>query len=102
MKLNISGHHMTGIGENFPTHVNNSTNKIIDKYYKNRIFCAKVKISKDNQDKFTSSIVVLQKGRRHYLIKGDGNSDNPYEAFNIALAKMSKGLRRFKRKITRH
>ena len=102
MKVSISGHHMTGIGESLPTHINNTTNKVVDKYFKNRAVCAKVKISKNNKEKFSSSIVILQKGRRHYLIKGDGNSDSPYEAFNMALAKMSKGLRRLKRKIAKH
>lgn len=102
MKVNISGHHMSGIGNKFPNHVTNNTNKIVEKYFKNRIVCANVKISKNNKDKFSSSIVVLQKGRRHYLVKGDGNSESPYEAFNIALAKMSRGLRRLKVKITKH
>jgi len=102
MKINIYGHHMVGIGDSFPVHVNESTQKVVDKYFKNRALCARVKISKNNQEKFRSSIVISQKGRKHYLVKGDGSSDTPYEAFNIALAKMSTGLRRLKRKVAHH
>ena len=102
MKVSINSHNMSGIGESFPEHIKQTTNEAVDKYFKNRVISAKVRIAKTHKDQFSSSIVVFQRGRKHYLIKGDGNSDTPYAAFNIALCKMSKGLRRLKRKVTRH
>ena len=99
MKIKLSGHNMVGLGKSFPNYVNDSTNQLVNKYLKNKAVSAKVLISK-NRNKFKSSIIICQGGKRHYLVKGDGHSDTPYGAYNIALEKMSTGLRRLKRRLS--
>ena len=96
MQLNISGHHMNN-GRSLEEYVAEKVQKNVNKYLKNAVN-ANVTFMKDNCG--FKSLVTINKGEKKYqYIKGEAQGENAYRSFNLAMEKVQKQLRRYKRKV---
>lgn len=96
MQITISGKHME-TGTALKEHVDEALGSNITKYFENAIG-ANVIFSK-NDNMFSCHITLDEGVRDKTVIASEDESDNVYTAFNGALAKIEKQVRRYKRKI---
>lgn len=100
MKVLISGKHMK-IGEALRTHIETHLEKNVKKYFENAIQ-AHVFISKEKQHLFKVDITVNDGTGKKALIVASAETQDPYLAFDYALVKIGKQLRRYKSRIKDH
>lgn len=96
MNIIISAKHME-TGEALKTHVEEHLKNSVSKYFENAID-ATVVFSKNNH-MFKCNITVDEGVKDGIAITADDEENEVYEAFNKALAKAEKQLRRYKRKL---
>lgn len=99
MKITISGKHIK-IGSTLKQHILESTEESIKKYFENAI-SADVHISKEAH-LFVTDIIVNDGTGTQYPYKSQAKEENIYAAFDRALDRMEKQLRRYKRRIKDH
>ncbi|MDX1949035.1 MAG: ribosome-associated translation inhibitor RaiA [Rickettsiales bacterium] len=99
MKITVSGKHIK-IGSGLKEHVLESTESGITKYFENAI-SADVIFSKEAHF-FTCDIVVNDGTGTHSNYKAQAKEENIFAAFDKALDRMEKQLRRYKRRIKDH
>lgn len=96
MQITISGKHME-TGSNLKTHVDDALGAAVSKYFENAI-SADVIFSK-NEPFFHCHISVNEGVKDGIFITSEDKAENVYTAFNGALEKAEKQLRRYKRKL---
>lgn len=96
MQITISGKHME-TGNALKDHVEDTLGAAVSKYFENAI-SADVIFSK-NDHMFQCHISVNEGVKDGIVITSEDESDNVYTAFNGALHKAEKQLRRYKRKL---
>jgi len=96
MQITISGKHME-TGNNLKSHVDDALGAAVSKYFENAI-SADVTFSK-NEPFFHCHISVNEGVKGGLFITSEDKAANVYTAFNNALAKAEKQLRRYKRKL---
>ena len=96
MQITISGKHME-TGDALKTHVDDMLGAAVSKYFENAI-SADVIFSK-NEPFFYCHISVNEGVKGGIVISSEDKSENVYTAFNSALDKAEKQLRRYKRKL---
>ena len=96
MNIIISGKHME-TGEALKTHVEEHLQNSVSKYFENAID-ATVVFSKD-KNIFSCHITVDEGVKDSVSITAEEDAGDVYEAFNKALTKAEKQLRRYKRKL---
>ncbi len=99
MKITVSGKHIK-IGNGLKEHVLESTEAGITKYFENAI-SADIIFSKETH-LFVCDIVVNDGTGNHSNYKSQAKEENIFAAFDRALDKMEKQLRRYKRRIKDH
>ncbi|GAB4169819.1 MAG: ribosome-associated translation inhibitor RaiA [Rickettsiaceae bacterium] len=99
MQLQVSGQHMS-IGNSLQEYVNDRTTSVVQKYFAGAP-SGHVHFSKQGRD-FNCDIVVNEGTGRHVVIKSNYSSDEVYGAFDVALSKLEKQLRRYKSKLSSH
>jgi len=96
MQITISGKHME-TGNSLKNHVDDALGAAVSKYFENAI-SADVTFSKN--EPFFHCHISVNEGVKHGLtVSADDEAENVYTAFNNALAKAEKQLRRYKRKL---
>ncbi len=98
MNIVISGKHLD-IGEALRTHVTESVQKNIKKYFAN-IVNIHITIGKD-KDSFHTNISVND-GAGIHMINGDANDSDAYKSVDKAIKKIEKQLERYKARIKNH
>ena len=99
MQVLVSGKKID-IGGSLQEHVKDRLEKGVKKYF-NRALHADVTFSK--QSHLFSAVILVNEGTgTGVTIKADAQSDDPYSAFDGALLRIEKQLRRYKRRITNH
>lgn len=95
MKIDIKGDF--SLGESLTSHIEEKINKEILKYFDSAINSS-ISLTKNN-NKFKVSISVNDGSKRGITTKSLAESDDPYNAFDLALTKMTKQLRKNKSKM---
>ena len=99
MQLSIAGKQLD-IGGSLQGYVTDHLDKSVKKYFEHAIK-ADVVFSKQAH-LFRADIIVNEGTGHHILIKGSADSGDVYSAFDNALTRISKQLRRYKRRIKDH
>lgn len=94
MQLTVKGKQLD-VGDALRTHVAESLNAAVGKYFENSIE-ANVVISKDSR-LFTVDIVVH--AGRNIVLHSEAEAPEPYPAFDQACERIAKRLRRYKRRL---
>lgn len=100
MHIKISGQHLN-LGESLQNYVEERLQKTLPKFF-DQVLSAEVHFNK-NAHLYHCTIIVNEKTGHHLLIKGTGEEfDDAYMAFDYALSKITKQLRKYKDKIKNH
>lgn len=97
MQLSVKGHQLD-IGDALRDHIGASVDRILGKYFGDAID-ARVVLSRDGQ-KFRA--VLSAHVGRNILLEAQGEAGEPYPAFDLAAERLSKRLRRHKRRLRSH
>ena len=98
MKISISGKH-TQVGEALSSHVEERLSHGVRKYFDD-ITHAEIVFEKDGH--FFTSNIVIRDGHGIGIIKSSEKCDEPYSAFDKAMMKIEKLLRKHKEKLKKH
>ncbi len=99
MQVSVSGQHLS-IGLSLQEYVKERMGGSIKKYF-DHAPSATVHFNKQNHD-FSCDIVVNDGTGRHIVFKSNASSDDVYFAFDAALSKIEKQLRKYKSKLKDH
>jgi ribosomal subunit interface protein len=99
MQVSVSGQHLS-IGLSLQEYVKETIGGSIKKYF-DHAPSATVHFNKQNHH-FSCDIVVNDGTGRHIVIKSNASSDDVYFAFDAALSKIEKQLRKYKSKLKDH
>jgi len=94
LKINISGQNLD-TGSAFRKHAESSLRKAIEKYFGKALFGSVILKKSIN----TFSVKVIVTLARRTTLEAGGNSSDAHAALDIALIKVEKRLRRFKRRL---
>ena len=97
MQLSVKGKQLD-VGDALRTHVDEALSRILDKYFGDAIEVA-VTLSRDAH--LYRAVVSAHVGRGIRL-EAQGEANEPYPAFDAAAERLSKRLRRYKRRLRDH
>jgi ribosomal subunit interface protein len=98
MEISVKGKNMD-VGEALSSHVQNHLTPAVAKYFDQAID-ASVTFSRDAHNLRTD--ISVHPGPRGLLIQGKGEGRDAYRAFEGALTRIAKQLRRYKRRLSDH
>ncbi|MCC8400007.1 MAG: ribosome-associated translation inhibitor RaiA [Rickettsia endosymbiont of Culicoides impunctatus] len=96
MQISVSGQHIS-IGNSLQDYVKSRTTQVAEKYF-STIVSANVHFSKQGFQ-LVCDIVMNDGTGRHIVLKGNAASDDIYSAFDTALSRLEKQLRKYKSKL---
>ena len=99
MQVVASGQHIS-IGAALQDYVKSRTNEVVKKYF-GEVPSAHIHFSKQGRE-FGCDIVVNDGTGRNMVMKSNSSADEIYSAFDIALSKLEKQLRKYKSKLNDH
>jgi ribosomal subunit interface protein len=99
MQISVSGKGVD-VGASMQSHIENQIEEHVKKYI-DRVTSVNVVISREAH-LFRADITGNMGTHSGLVVRGRGSSEDVYAAFDEALEKVSKQLRRYKRKITNH
>lgn len=99
MQISVSGKHID-VGTALKDHIENELQESVKKYFEHAVG-ANVILSKLRHN-FSANIIVNDGTGTHQLMKASGEGGDAYAAFDQALMRIEKQLRRYKRKIKNH
>lgn len=99
MQVDTSGQHIS-VGQSLNEYVDGRLQEVVGKYFSNAP-SAHVHFSKQGHE-FNCDIVLHEGTGRHVVIKSNNSSDEVYNAFDIALSKLEKQMRKYKSKLNNH
>lgn len=97
MQLSVKGQQLD-VGDALRTHVSESLSRILDKYFGDAI---EVNVTLSREARGYRSVVSAHVGRGIQL-QTQGEAEEPYPAFDAAADRLSKRLRRYKRRLRDH
>lgn len=98
MEISVKGKNVN-VGEALKEHAEGSLSSAVDKYF-SRATNASVVFTR--QGRQLRADISVRPGPRGLVVQGRSESDDPYAAFDGALARISKQLRRYKRRLVNH
>ena len=98
MDISIKGRNLD-IGDALKGHVEDHLGSAVTKYFR-RAINASVVFSREGRN--LRADISVHPGPRGMVVQGGSESDDPYAAFDGALARISKQLRRYKRRLNNH
>jgi ribosomal subunit interface protein len=99
MQITVSGKKIE-VGESLREYITNNLEKSVTKYFERAIHGGVV-LSKEGS-KFVADIHINEGTKTGISIKSKGDADGAHAAFDIAVDRVAKQLRRYKRRITGH
>ena len=99
MQVYTSGQHMS-VGSSLNEYVDVRLKEVVGKYFSNAP-SSHVNFSKQGHE-FKCDIVLHEGTGRHVVIKSNNSSDEVYNAFDVALSKLEKQMRKYKSKLNNH
>lgn len=97
MQLSVKGKQLD-VGDALRTHVDESLSRILDKYFGDAL---EVAVTLSRQAHLYRAVISAHVGRGIQL-EAQGEANEPYPAFDAAADRMSKRLRRYKRRLRDH
>ena len=97
MQLSVKGKQLD-VGDALRTHVSEALSRILDKYFGDAI---EVTVTLSRDAHFYRAVVSAHVGRGIHL-EAQGEANEPYPAFDAAVDRLSKRLRRYKRRLREH
>lgn len=97
MQLSVKGKQLD-VGDALRTHVGESLSRILDKYFGDAI---EVTVTLSRDAHLYRAVVSAHVGRGIQL-EAQGEANEPYPAFDAAADRLSKRLRRYKRRLREH
>lgn len=97
MELSIKGKHLD-VGDALRGHVEDSLKSNVKKYFTNALD-GTVVFSRENR---LFHVDISVHAGRGMVMKASGEAEDPYAAFDAALSRIAKQLRRYKRKLVDH
>ncbi len=97
MNMQINGKQID-IGDSLRSHASNKTKELIIKYSKSATDCS-ISFSKDRHEYFCDISIHLATG---ITVQARGKATDIYDSFEKSLDKISKQLRRYKRRLKNH
>ncbi len=98
MEISVRGRNLD-VGDALRGHVEDHLNNAVTKYFM-RALDANVVFSREGRQ--LRADISVHPGPRGVLVKGGSRSDDPYVAFDGALERIAKQLRRYKRRLADH
>lgn len=98
MDITVNSKHMD-VGDSLRSHVETNLANTVSKYF-DRALDATVTVSKVQHDFFHVEVTVH--AGRSLTVHGNGEASDAYPAFDQALDRIAKQLRRYKRKLVNH
>ncbi len=98
MDISVRGKNLD-VGEALRGHAEGHLNSAVGKYFE-RAIDASVMFTR--QGRQLRADISVHPGPRGMVVQGRSESDDPYAAFDGALERISKQLRRYKRRLTNH
>ena len=98
MDISITGKNMD-VGDSLTTHVKEHLTASVTKYFSQAID-ASINFSKSG--KSIRADIMVHPGPRGLMIQGGGDAGDAYGAFDVALERIAKQLRRYKRRLNDH
>lgn len=99
MQISISGQHLS-IGDSLKNHIESRLNEVVNKFF-NDVVSVHVNFVKESF-RITAKIMVNDAVGRQLVMKSNASCDEIYSAFDTALNKLSKQLRKYKNKLSDH
>ncbi len=97
MQLSVKGKQLN-VGDALRTHVSESLSRILGKYFGDAI---EVGVTFSREGHLYRAVVAAHVGRSIQL-QAQGEADEPYPAFDTAVERLAKRLRRYKRRLRDH
>ncbi len=98
MDISVKGKNLD-VGEALRGHAEGHLSSAVDKYFERAIDASVVFTRQGRQ---LRADISVHPGPRGMVVQGRSESDDPYAAFDGALERISKQLRRYKRRLTNH
>lgn len=98
MDISVTGRKME-VGTALTSHVEDNLDQAVSKYF-DRAIDANVAFGREGPR--IRADITVHPGPRGFIVKGGAEADDAYSAFDVALERISKQLRRYKRKLTDH
>ncbi len=98
MDISIKGKNLD-VGESLRGHAESHLSNAVGKYFE-RAIDASVMFTREGRQVRTD--ISVHPGPRGLVVQGRSESDDPYAAFDGALVRISKQLRRYKRRLANH
>lgn len=98
MDISVKGRNLD-VGDALKGHVEDHLSSAVTKYFM-RAIDASVVFSREGRN--LRADISVHPGPRGMVVQGGSESDDPYVAFDGALARISKQLRRYKRRLNNH
>ena len=98
MDISVKGKNLD-VGEALRGHAEGNLSSAVGKYFERAIDASVVFTRQGRQ---LRADISVHPGPRGVVVQGRSESDDPYAAFDGALARISKQLRRYKRRLTNH
>ncbi|HJD63254.1 MAG TPA: ribosome-associated translation inhibitor RaiA [Rickettsia endosymbiont of Degeeriella rufa] len=99
MIISVSGQHIS-IGNNLQEYSKERVNQVLTKYFSD-IISADIHYSKEGIN-FKCDIIAKYGSGKHNIVKSNDSCNDIYVAFDKAMAKLEKQLRKYKSKLKNH
>lgn len=100
MELNVHGKQIN-VGDALRTHVEEKLSDLNEKYFNHAAF-ATVTFSKEGHGKKETRAHILIQIGKNVMVVADATDHDPYASFEAAATKVSKQMRRYKKKLRDH
>jgi len=98
MDISVKGKNLD-VGDALRGHVENNLASAVTKYF-TQALDANVMFSREGQH--MRADISVHPGPRGLVVQGGSTSEDPYAAFDVALERIAKQLRRYKRRLNNH
>ncbi|MEK9723505.1 MAG: ribosome-associated translation inhibitor RaiA [Rhodospirillaceae bacterium] len=98
MDISVKGKNLD-VGDALRSHVEDHLGSVVTKYF-NHAIDATVTFSREGHDMCAN--ISVHPGPRGLVVQSGSTSEDPYAAFDGALERVAKQLRRYKRKLSNH
>ena len=98
MEITVTGRNID-VGDALTLHARDHLEDAVEKYFEQ---ARDAQVSFTHEGSTMRADISVHPGPRGLVVQGSGSADDPYAAFDAALARIAKQLRRYKRRLNDH
>lgn len=98
MEIAVTGRNID-VGDALTSHVHDHLDGAVSKYFEHAL---NAQVSFSHEGAKLRADISVHPGPRGLVVQGTGSSEDPYAAFDSALERIAKQLRRYKRRLSDH